>query len=254
MSYNEIIFSPSGGTKRVATAIEGEHAENITSYDLTDKRVKIKDIAFTADDICYIAVPSFGGRVPEIAAKKIKIIKGNGARAVLICAYGNRAYDDTMLELMDVAKEAGFVCVAGVCGVTEHSIARQFATGRPDAADMDVLEKFAEKVEKKLESGDRSEPAVPGKRPYRVYNGSAIKPVAGPDICIGCGLCSEQCPVGAINMFDIAVTNKERCISCMKCVAVCPMGARVLPKDMVNAFATKAAPLFAERKEPELFI
>ena len=59
-------------------------------------------------------------------------MKGNQARAVLVCVYGNRAYEDTLIELKDVADKAGFVPAAAVATIAEHSIMHKFAAGRPD--------------------------------------------------------------------------------------------------------------------------
>ena len=73
--------------------------------------------------MAVIAVPSYGGRVPGTAAGRLGAIRGNGARAVLVCVYGNRAYEDTLVELQDIAKQAGFRVTAAVAAVAEHSIA-----------------------------------------------------------------------------------------------------------------------------------
>lgn len=90
-----------------------------------------------------IAVPSYGGRVPQAATERLSAIRGNGAKAVLLCVYGNRAYEDTLVELEDTAKQAGFRVIAAIAAIAEHSIARQFATGRPDAQDQARLHTFA---------------------------------------------------------------------------------------------------------------
>ena len=57
------------------------------------------------------------------------------ARAVLMCVYRNRAYEDTLLELADTAEKAGFHVIAAVAAIAEHSVIREIAAGRPDAAD-----------------------------------------------------------------------------------------------------------------------
>ncbi len=63
---------------------------------------------------------------------RINKIKGNGAKAVAVVVYGNRDYDDTLLELKNVLEENGFVVGAMVAAIAEHSIARNLAAGRPD--------------------------------------------------------------------------------------------------------------------------
>ena len=127
--------------------------------DLTDSKTDFSGISLKEEDAALIAVPSYGGRVPETAVKRLSQIKGNGAKAILVCVYGNRAYEDTLAELEDTAKAAGFRITAAVAAVAEHSIARQFAAGRPDSQDQAQLTEFAGKIRKKLSSGDTAEPA-----------------------------------------------------------------------------------------------
>lgn len=56
--------------------------------------------------MAVIAVPSYAGRVPAPAVQRLTAMQGNGARAVLVCVYGNRAYEDTLVELEDAAVQA----------------------------------------------------------------------------------------------------------------------------------------------------
>lgn len=78
-----------------------------------------------------IAMPSFGGRAPAIAIERLRKIKGNGAKCTLISVYGNRDYEDTLVEMEDAAKECGFQIVAAIAAVAEHSIMPQYASSRP---------------------------------------------------------------------------------------------------------------------------
>ena len=125
----------SGGTQKVADRlIRGLEGEPV-AVDLTDSQADFSAVALTEEDVAVIAVPSYGGRVPGIAVQRLSAVKGGGARAVLVCVYGNRAYEDTLVELEDAAKAAGFRVVAAVAAIAEHSIAHKYAAGRPDAED-----------------------------------------------------------------------------------------------------------------------
>ena len=72
-------------------------------------------------------------------------IQANQAQCILVCVYGNRAYDDTLAELEDIARSCGFRVVAAVTAIAEHSIVRQIAQGRPDSQDIEELQLFAKK-------------------------------------------------------------------------------------------------------------
>ena len=45
------------------------------------------------------------------------------------------------------------------------------------------------------------------------------------DLCIACGACAGGCPVGALNVEDVAVCDADVCIDCGACVATCPVSA-----------------------------
>ena len=134
MKVYQISFSPTGGTKKVADILTNVLGSEMETVDLTNARGDFGSVALTKEDIAVIAMPSYGGRVPAPATERLAKVQGNGARAVLVCVYGNRAYEDTLVEMLDTAKQAGFTVIAAVAAIAEHSIARQFATGRPDAA------------------------------------------------------------------------------------------------------------------------
>ena len=167
MKVYQISFSPTGGTKKAADILTGALNGETEVIDLTNAHGDFGSVALTKEDIAVIAVPSYGGRVPGTATERLAKVHGNGARAVLVCVYGNRAYEDTLVEMLDTARQAGFNVIAAVAAIAEHSIARQFAAGRPDAEDSKVLAGFAAQIQAKITAGDTSEPALPGNRPYR---------------------------------------------------------------------------------------
>lgn len=251
MSLYTIYFSPTGGAKKVVEQLAKNWGEAPQEIDLSDRTADFSGYSFTEQDACLIAVPSFGGRVPEAALTRLVSMHGGGAKAVLVVSYGNRAYDDTLLELQDAANTCGFSVIGAVAAVAEHSIMHQFGAGRPDGADCAELSAFAEKLKKATStSGTLS---LPGNRPFRPYGGLPMKPKASK-VCTRCGLCAKNCPVGAIPADDPAKTNTEICISCMRCVQICPVQARSNSKALLLVAGQKMKKSCATRKPNELFL
>ena len=250
MLYN-IYFSPTGGTKKVADILIGNLGGACREIDLCRE---IESLALQAEDVCLVSVPSFAGRVPQIAVKRLKKIFGNGAKAILNCVYGNREWDDTLTELQDTLELCGFVCVAAVAAVAEHSIFRQFAAGRPDANDAKELAEFARKISAKLNSGVFGALNLAGSHgTYKELANIPFKPEAN-DSCDKCGICAAGCPVGAIDKADPRKTDKECCISCMRCRDICPKHARDLDPVFVQAAAEKMASKLGGHKKNYLFL
>lgn len=253
MKIQEICFSPTGGTKRVAAIVSQALADETVSVDLTARDVDFGRVALAREDVVLIAVPSYSGRVPAVAVERLGAMRGNGARAILVCVYGNRAYEDTLVELRDTVCRVGFTVIAAVAAVAEHSIARQYATGRPDAADEAELRDFAARIRRKLDDGDLREPALPGNRPYRKAAAVGIVPKA-TRACVRCGVCAVRCPVGAIDPNDPERVDKKRCISCMRCVTVCPHEARRVNRLMLALAGRMLKKVCSERKSCGIYL
>ncbi len=252
MKYVQIIFSPTGGTEKVSNAI----AKSWPSVDTIDLSVPGKNdpiMVFQPEDVALIAMPSFGGLAPQIALERLGEIKGNGAKCILAAVYGNRAYEDTLVQMEDAAEKCGFRIIAAISAIAEHSIMHQYAAGRPDRADCVQLAGFAEQINKKLQSGDLKKPALPGNRPYKKAGSVPLVPKAGP-ACTECGLCAKQCPTQAIDPTNPRTTDAKKCISCMRCVSICPVNARKVNAVMVSAAALAIKKACSEHKENELFI
>lgn len=253
MKLYHITFSPTGGTQRVSAVLIKALGGEATSVDLTDSRQDFSAVRLTQEDVAVISVPSYGGRVPAVAVERLTAIRGQRARAVLVCVYGNRAYEDTLVELEDAARQAGFRVVAAVAAVAEHSIVRQVAAGQPDAQDAEQLAAFGEKIRAKLSAGDLSEPELPGNRPYKKAGGAGIVPKA-TGACNRCGVCAAKCPVQAIPKDDPSKVDAKTCISCMRCVAVCPQKARKVNPLLLSTAGLMLKKACSGRKECELFL
>ena len=254
MGYVQVIFSPTGGTRRAAEIITSEWSSSVETVDLSDPACDFSKCSFKPEDVVLIALPSFGGRVPAAAAERLSQIKGNSAKCVLLCVYGNRAYEDTMAEMEDLAKNCGFITAAAIAAVAEHSIMHQYAAGRPDEKDMQELRAYAKRILEKIKTGISEDALqIPGNRPYKKAGGGGLVPKATKD-CTNCGLCAQQCPVQAIDRKDIKKADSGKCISCMRCVVKCPNSARKVNGGMVAAASLAMKKVCSVRKECELFI
>ncbi len=97
-------------------------------------------------------MPVYGGRVPVTARERLQKLHGKRTPAVLIVTYGNRAYEDALLELSDILKEQGFILAAAAAVVTEHNIAHIYGADARNEKDKKEMTAFAEAVREKLKS------------------------------------------------------------------------------------------------------
>lgn len=246
MNY-QAYFSPTGGTKKVVQYMGAKFPDS-KEIDLSSE---ISDCHMTKEDFCIVGVPSFGGRVPGIAARRIQHLHGDRTPALLISTYGNRAYEDTLVELKDVLEKQGFVCFGAAAIVTQHSIMSQFGVGRPDQDDFAKIDRFVEEIKERL-NGEPTPVEVPGNVPYKERHASSMHPQAS-ESCIKCGLCAAQCPVHAIPAETPQVTDAEKCISCMRCVKICPMKARKCDEEKIKNMVERLEPFCVTYKQSEFF-
>ena len=241
-------FSPTGGTRKVADAIAAGFSIPVVEIDLTRSD---SSVTLGEKDALMAVLPVFAGRVPQISLERLSALKGNGQKAVAVVVYGNREYDDALLETKDTLEAAGFQLIAAAAFIAEHSMCRSIAAGRPDAEDEALCRQFAADVMAKAE--DAAPFQVPGNTPYKELKPSAFHPAAN-ESCVKCGDCAEQCPVGAIPLNDPSLTNNDLCINCMRCVEICPVSSRALPDTFLAMITQMLNQNAAGYKKPAIFL
>lgn len=253
MKYREITiahFSPTGSTAKIAVHLGNALADRVTQLDLSAQKLEAHSVS---TGISIVAVPVYSGRVPARAVEAIRLLSGNGQPCVAVVVYGNRAFDDALIELMDILGEQNFKIIAAGGFIAQHALVAEIATGRPDAKDLADVNSFGQTILDIAASGKISTSLqVPGNRPYVTSPASKI-PIMVGESCINCGRCAEHCPVAAIPIDSFSSTNIEKCILCMRCVCNCPVDARSLPQqaqEKLSAFLQK----YAERRDPQTFI
>lgn len=251
MKTYQLVFSPTGGTEKAATAIT-KNWPQVRAIDLSLPDTDGSAVSIESDALVLVAMPCFGGVAPQLALDRFARIKGNGASCVLAAVYGNRAYENTLVQMQDTAQAAGFQVIAAVSAVAEHSIIHQYAAGRPNAEDREELARFGTKILEKAESGSTETLVIPGKRPYKTSGGGMV-PTANAR-CTGCGLCAQKCPAQAISPERCKTTEKSKCIGCMRCVSICPVHARNVNRLMVSIASLAIKKACSAPKANELFL
>ena len=250
-------YSATFSTKRIVREIATQFEKPVKEYDITSDVPK-NDVSLDSDgDLLIVGVPSYAGRVPEMAVQSLKRFLGNNTPAIIVCAYGNRAYDDTLIELKDIVEAHGFKLVSAAAVVAQHSIFPKMAEGRPDADDMEKLHAFAVNSKELLSRISKmsavSRLMVKGNRPYRDTKPIPLHPEGSKSKCTSCHACANMCPVGAISMEEPYKTNEKKCISCGRCIVVCPEHARHFGGLLYKAASWKFEKNYAEPKQPEFF-
>lgn len=262
-SLKVVYFSPTGTTRRIVEKIARVLGRNrVETIDFTKPGGRNQKLETSENDLLVIGIPVYYGRVqPNAAEWLLNNIEAHNTPAVCIVVYGNRAYEDAMLELKDITARKGCIPVAFAAFIGEHSLSNSetpIAANRPDANDWIQAETFAEKVKNKLLSGSQvfyNDITVPGNYPYK-----DVSPLPADDLfaiddnCSRCGECAKECPVAAIDAGSIVLIDADKCIGCCACIKRCPNHARTLKSAMWKKITLQLSQRCRDRKEPEFYL
>ena len=216
--------------------------------DFTPPAAREKAYSFDTEDIVVFGVPTIAGRVPNVLLPFLNTLEGGGAIAIPVVLYGNRNFDDSLIELRNILEERGFHTIAAAAFIGEHSFSRKLAAGRPDEEDMEDAERFGDWVADKIgsvltavskvgDTFDKIEGALAG--------GGPVDDALAGSGSIRDALLGRMCPVKVRgeepirpyyrprdrkgNFIDILKVkpklDEAKCTKCGICVEACPMGS-----------------------------
>lgn len=267
-----VYFSATGTTKKlvehIAKTIADKAGVEFGIIDFTLPFARTSPLSFKENELVIFGTPVIAGRVPNVLLKYLDKIEGNGALGVPVVLYGNRDYDDALIELRDILERGGLHTVAAAAFIGEHSFSSSLAQGRPDEADIEKAQDFAGAVAEKIK-GLSDMPGlspifVKGiPEPYRGYyqprdrNGNPVdirkvKPSTN-DRCTGCLLCAKVCPMGSISDDNVREYTGI-CIKCGACIKKCPVQAKYYEDEGFLYHKHELEEGLTRRAEPEMFI
>ena len=268
-NVHAVFFSPTGNAKKVvcavADAVGAALGVPVAYDDFTLSQARQTTRSYGPGDLVVFGTPTYAGRIPNKLLPFVQSgFQGNGALAVPVAVFGNRSYDNALMELRNELEAHGFHTVSAAAFVGQHAFAAKLATGRPDAQDLALVEQFAQRTAEKVR-GLTEPPApvqVPGDAAAPYYTPLGLdgqpakflkaKPWTDPAKCTNCGLCAAVCPMGSIDPAD-AASVPGVCIKCQACVVKCPAGAKYFDDPAFLSHKAMLEQNYTRRAEAELF-
>ena len=249
MNVFAIYISPTGNTKEavraVAKGIAGQVSDgDFYSIDLTPRELRKGVLDFAPGDVVVLGVPTYAGRVPNKLLPYItEAIYGDGAYAVPLVTYGNRAFDDSLKELATIMYDNGMDIIGGCAVASEHAFTSKLGTGRPDKEDLERLTGYGIQIGSSLKAAgdggnvrlinpdnlpghnfDEFEYYVPKKEDGTQAAFLKAVPITDTSKCTGCGQCKDICPMGCYQ--NSLIEAEGICIKCHGCIKACPVEAK----------------------------
>lgn len=266
-----VYYSATGRTAQAVETISKALADSLAVpwqkdvFTTPEQRKNIRHYA--KEELVVFGMPVYAGRLPN---KLLPFVQegffGQGTQAVPVVTFGNRSFDDALIELCHTLEANGFHAVAAAAIVAQHAFASSLAAGRPDEMDKQRMVAFAHALAQKLGNGVKQPKplVVPGHWPVGPYytplgldGKPAIflkaKPKTEELRCTHCGLCVKVCPMGAVSRQDPAVIEGV-CIKCQACVVQCPQQAKYFEDEAFLSHKAQLEKTQARRKEAGFFL
>ncbi len=275
-SQKLVYFSPTGTTKKIVKEISrGIGIDTTDIVDITKPTIRKQRLQTAENELLIIGAPVYDGRVQQNALDWLQTIEAHDTLTVCIVVYGNRAYDDALIQIKNTLIKNGCLPIACAAFVAQHSFSTRktpIAHGRPDANDLNQARLFGEEIRKKMfaiESiSSLADVDVPGdaalqtklhmgnvvaEGPRSLYERRCFFRIDVAETCTQCGVCADVCPVGAIDPENSATVDQAKCIQCCACLKYCPEQVRTKTLSELGERVTQGLSKLP-KKEPELFL
>lgn len=266
-----VYYSATGNTEKVTSALAAQIAEQlgvaVETDDFTLPKSRVDTRTYNPSDLVVFGMPVYAGRVPNKLLPAVQqLFRGNGALAVPVVTFGNRNFDNGLIELRNELEAHNFHTIAGAAFAACHAFTDKLAPGRPDAADLEILQRFAWDVAEKVQSltmipapvavrGD--DPVGPYYTPLGTDGKPAVflkaKPKTRLEACNNCGMCAEVCPMGSIRK-EAPAEVPGICIKCQACVRKCPTHAKYFDDPAFLSHVAMLEQHYVRRAEPAVFL
>ncbi len=246
-----VTFSPTRTSYKIGEAIaRGLGNEEIEIMDLTLYN-DVPSIDISKETLVIFSLPVYGGSIAPLAMQRLSELKSDGALAVTVVLYGNRAFENALTQIDSFVSERGCKVIAAAGFVGEHSYSNSkypIAAGRPDERDIAFAQTFGEDISRKITDAKDKDSiyavkaediALPEQSQEEMTAFfSEIKqakldgipfplgPATDENLCTHCSICANNCPIEAIVEGDELNTDYSKCIKCCACIKLCPENAR----------------------------
>jgi ferredoxin len=226
--------------------------------DVTLPSARAQNFILEREELLVIAFPVYGGRLPKLALDVFRALPSGRRPAVAVVVYGNRAYEDALLELFDQCVGKGYYLVGAAAFIGEHSYSHVMGQNRPDLADEEAARHFGLSIRHSLLGGDKvlSDQSLlaNARRPYRKYSTKRDIVPETSKKCVGCLVCVKNCPTAAFVDNNPRRVDREKCILCAACVKLCPERAKSFDDDEFTDDMAAMAAANLDRKEPVVYL
>ncbi len=257
-----IYFSPTGTTEKTVLTIAEGVGILFRKIDLTlpETRHSFRE-SFGENDLVIAGLPVYAGRLPMDLDDFFSGLKGNATPAIAVVVYGNRDYNDALIELKMRLEERGFLVRGAAAFIGEHTVSHKIATGRPDINDLNIALDFGKEAARLIMENASGELKLKGNYPF-TWKG--MDPQIVPDFpprpvlvtnenCKQCKLCAQNCPWAAIDFNDSRIRDYSRCFFCHRCYKNCPSKAIQVTNEKFLVYLPQFEQALSPRRDPELF-